>query len=101
MNSKQIQTKLMTRTTQNEILDIICTLETKLQNVTEKLLTENLDKNTQYDLELIETLYNLDLNKMWTIYETIEDNGIRHMNSSEITTMYHDIQKMIQTYLLN
>lgn len=93
--------KTIIENSENEILDIICTLETKLQNVTEKLLTEKLDKNTQYDLELIETLYSLDLNKMWTIYETIEDNGIRHMNSSEITTMYHDIQKMIQTYLLN
>ena len=101
MNSKQIQTKLMTRTTQNEIFDIICTLETKLQNVTKKLLTEKLDKNTQYNLELIETLYSLDLNKMWTIYETIEDNAIRHMNSSEITTMYNDIQQMVQTYLLH
>lgn len=99
MNSKQMQIKLMTRTTQNEILDVICTLETKLQNITEKLLIEKLEKQSQYDLELLETLYSLDLNKMWTIYETIEDNGIRHMNSKEITTMYHDIQKMVQTHL--
>lgn len=83
--------KTIVENSENEMLDVICTIEIKMQKL-------NPNKIGSWDYDLLKTLYNEDLEKAWKIYEQITEDQIQTLPNSEIYNLYRQIIMLTDIY---